>query len=143
MSQYSEHYKQLHDEALVELALRGELVPEAEVALREELRSRGISDLSSEFESRKVEAEAEERHRHQQLALRTKVLKWRTRFLYAMAVVVFIWGLVLYLNHDPLKSTEDGGLLLLGALLLALFAFVSHKATKAWHERVLFRRPPT
>ena len=142
MSQYSEHYKHLHDEALVDIALRGGLVPEAEAALHGELRSRGITDLCSEFESRKMEGEAEERHRQKQLSLRAKVLKWRTRFLYVMAAAIFLWGWVLYVNRDPLKSPEDGALLILGAPLMALFAFVSHRVTRAWNERVLFRKPP-
>ena len=75
MSHFSKHYKQLNDDALVDLALRGGLVAEAEQALRAELRSRGLSDLSEETESRNAEAASEERYRQEQLARRATILK--------------------------------------------------------------------
>ena len=57
-----------------------------------------------------------------------------------MAALAFAWGLALYLTFDPNKSSDDGGLLLVGSFMLALFAFVSRKAGKVWNEKVLFRR---
>ena len=142
MSQYADHYKHLHDEALIDIALRSELLPEAEAALRAELQSRGISDLSSHREVKEFELEAQDRLREQHLTHRAKVLKWRTRFLYVMSALSLAWGIALYVRHDPAKSPEDGGLFILGAPLLAVFGFLSHWASKAWDERVLYRKPP-
>lgn len=71
MSRFSDHYKQLHDEALIELSLRGGLVPEADRALRDELRSRGV--LGSDIEARTVNAE--KKPEHQRFAPRINVRK--------------------------------------------------------------------
>jgi len=63
MSQFAQHYAHLHDEELIELALRQELVPEASEALQAELARRGIGDLASHQAIRQREAIAEETHR--------------------------------------------------------------------------------
>ena len=44
--QFREHYRHLSDEELAHIALESELVPEAQQALAEELRARGLTDLS-------------------------------------------------------------------------------------------------
>jgi hypothetical protein len=142
MSHYQKHYQSLHDEALIDIALQADLVPEARSALQRELAARGITDLSRHAAVRGSQAESEERHRRQQVAFRTRVIMWRTRLLYGLAALAFIRGVLLFINFDPSKSTEDGGLLMLGAPLLALFAFASERLSKAWNEQVLLRRPP-
>lgn len=81
MSRFSDHYKQLHDEALIELSLRGGLVPEADKALRDELRSRGV--LGSDIESRTLNAE--KKPEHQRFVSRMNARKMHTRILGAMA----------------------------------------------------------
>jgi hypothetical protein len=45
--QFHEHYRQLTDDELARIALAGDLVPEADEALRFELSRRGLIDLSS------------------------------------------------------------------------------------------------
>lgn len=81
MSRFSDHYKQLHDEALIGLSLRGDLVPEAEKALHDELRSRGI--IGSDINSGTINAE--KKPGHQRFAPRMSARKMRTRILGAMA----------------------------------------------------------
>jgi hypothetical protein len=44
--QYREYYRHLADDELARIALESELVPEARQALTEELRNRGMTDLS-------------------------------------------------------------------------------------------------
>jgi hypothetical protein len=142
MSNYAEHFKIAHDDELIERALRGGLVEEAEVALQSELAARGIHDLSAHAKARDSELQAEEAHRNQQLATRAKGLALGTRLLYTMAALVFAFGVVLFVRHDPTKSTEDGGLVMLIGIAGALFAFVRHRLSKLWVEHVLLRRPP-
>lgn len=141
MSQFAQHYERLHDEALIELALRQELVPEATAALHAELQKRGIKDLSVHAQVLQREAVAEEAHRHQQISHRGKVTKWRTRFLYAMAAFCAGYGVFRILVPNLDRPGDDGGIMLVLGVGIFLFALVSSWLSRLWSERVLHRPP--
>ncbi|MEO6277949.1 hypothetical protein [Roseateles sp.] len=141
MSQFAQHYERLHDEALIELALRQELVPEATAALHAELQKRGINDLSAHAQVRQREAISEDAHRRQQISHRGKVTKWRTKFLYAMAVVCVGYGVFRILVPNVDRPGDDGGIMLVLGVGIYLFALLSSRLSRLWSERVLHRPP--
>lgn len=71
---FRERYAELDDETLASILLGGNLVPEAEKALKEELSKRGIDDVST-FRDPVVEMDRQ-RYREEMKALRA-MPRWR------------------------------------------------------------------
>lgn len=141
MSHFAEHYARLHDEDLIDLALRGELLPEAGEALRAELSKRGIQDLASHRAIRQREEAAAKVHRQGQIAHRAKFVGWRTKMLYAMASLMCGYGLFLLVYPNTARPGDDGGLMLVMGIALFIFAAVSSWLSNLWSRRVLHRPP--
>ena len=141
MSQFAQHYARLHDEELIELALRQELVPEASAALQAELARRGIGDLASHQAIRQREAIAEETHRQEQIARRAKVTSWRTKFLYAVSMLVCAYGVFRIFAPNAEQPGDDGGLMLVLGIAIFVLALISSWISRIWSERVLHRPP--
>jgi hypothetical protein len=141
MSQFRDHYSRLHDEALVELALRGGLTDEATADLLAELQSRGINDLSPYKAELERESRSEERHRQDQLAFRAKVVRWRTRAILAVGLASCAYGVFRLVVPNRMEPWDDGGIEFVVGIALIVFALVSARFSKWWSERVLLRKP--
>lgn len=142
MSQFRSHYQQLHDDELMELATTRELVPEAREALIAELARRGIGDLKGHRAIREVEAVAEESYRQGRISRQTRMVGWRTKFLFAMACFMCAFGVYRMQVGTVGDGGEDGGLFLILGIALFLFAAVAAWWSKFWYQHVLYRRPP-
>ncbi len=141
MSQFAQHYARLHDDDLIDLALRGDLIPEAGEALQAELTKRCIHDLASHWAIRQREEIALEAHRQGQIAHRAKVVGWRTKMLYAMASLMCAYGLFRLIYPNTERPGDDGGLMLVIGIAVFIFAVVSSWLSNLWSRRVLYRPP--
>lgn len=141
MSRYAAHYSTLHDDALIELALRDELLDEAKADLHAELKRRGITDLAAARAVRDGEATAEEDFRQRTLATRSRVIVWRTRMIYFFAAASIAYGVYRLVNPNAANPGDDGGIMILLGIGLLLFAVVSSAASRFLNARVLHRKP--
>jgi hypothetical protein len=142
MSPFRSHYQQLHDDELVEIATTRDLVPEAREAITVELAQRGIVDLRGQREIREVEAAAEESYRQAQLLRQTRMIGWRTKFLFAVSFLICVFGVYRIQVGIVGDGGEDGGLFLILGIAIFLFAAVTAWGSKFWYRHVLYRRPP-
>lgn len=143
MSSFNEYYARLHDDELIHLALTRELTPEAADALKTELQSRGISDLTSHEQLYRQEVQAEEIHRTKQLSTKRKIVRWRTWFLCLCAASMCARGVFLSSRPNPERPGEDGGLFIVLGVAVFLFAWATSFFSRLWSERVVHRKPPT
>lgn len=141
MAQFRDHYARLHDEALIDLALRGGLDEEAIADLTAELQSRGINDLSPYKAELERESRSEEQYRQEHLALRSKLVRWRTRVLLAIGFAACAYGVFRLLVPNRKEPWDDGGIELVVGVVVIVFALVSARISKWWNERVLLRKP--
>lgn len=141
-SPFAQHYAQLHDEDLIDLALTRELAPDAAAALKAELAARGLHDLSGHQRERESEARHEDAARQTDIARRQRVVRWRTGFIVVVAVLVLARGAWLMGAPNPAQPGDDGGLLLALGVALLGFAALSSWLSGLWMRQVLRRAPP-
>ena len=109
---FRERYSELDDETLAFTLLGGNLVPEAEQALKEELSDRGIDDVST-FRDPLVEQDWQ-RYREETKALRAMPLWRRISVLLSCFVVIGIAGqgillprYYVYEHYGPIVAVLD------------------------------------
>jgi hypothetical protein len=142
MSHFQQHYAQLHDDELVEIALNRELTPEATEALKAELARRGITDLSAQRASLQQERSAEVAHLGAKVARDHRRIAWRTRFLCVIAASSCAYGAYRLANPNPERPGDDGGLMLALGVAMFLFAGASSWLSRRWSQHVLHRGAP-
>ena len=140
MTDFKQHYSNLHNDELIELALSRQLVPEAQQALKEELKKRGINDLSSHKTAIVNEISAAENVRQKRLSHHRKVIGWRTKAFYVFGLISIIYGLYgMFIQSPP--NTDRFIFTLLGVVVV-IFAWFGSIIDKLWAKYVLYRIPP-
>ena len=91
LAHFQQHYADLRDEDLIQIALTRELVPDARKALAEELSKRGLNDLSSYKALMEKEAAAEEEVRQEHIAHRSRTSGWFTKYAYVTGLAAFLY----------------------------------------------------
>lgn len=141
MSHFTQHYAQLHDEDLIQLALKRELLPEALEALNAELKNRGIRDLSAYRAVLESEVINDEADRQAKISHQTNASRWGTRFSYGLSAFLCLEGA--YRFAVPSGNPGDNGL---GSFKLGISLFVITLAVSwlrhLWRKHVLYRRAP-
>ena len=138
--QFREHYGTLSDDELVHIALTRELVPDAAEALKTELVSRGILDLSTQREEMFREASAQEQMRQRDISHRTTISRNVTKFIYAFGVLMLAYGIFRIFVKDP--SGQDDTIMAVVGPAIIFCAWLRAKLAAVWYEKVLFRKPP-
>ena len=141
MAQFRDHYSRLHDEALIDLALRGSLSEEAVADLWAELKNRGIKDLAPYQAELERESHSQEQYRQEQLARRRTLVRWRTRVMLAIGLAASAYGVFRLVVPNRIEPWDDGGIELVVGIVIIVFALASARISIWWDERVLLRKP--
>ena len=139
VAHFQQHYNDLQDEELVQIALTRELVPEAQQALTEELSKRGINDLSKYKALMAQETEAEEDMRQKHIAHRSRTSGWFTKIAYAIGLVALLYGVFRAVFPSNTARGDEG--MIAGGLAIIFFAWLRARISKIWVENVLYRKP--
>lgn len=138
-SHFKAQYSRMSDDDLIEVALLPELMPQARLALDDELKLRGIENI----EDYRVEAEQQEQAannlRQQRNAESNTVRKGFFRFACVAASLVFSYGVYLRIFSTVRTDRNDGELLIMFGIALIPLAYVATWISHLWRTKVLYR----
>ena len=143
MSSFQEHYAELHDDVLIDLALTRELRPEAAQALQAELRKRGIHDLGAQAWALAEDQAAQETDRLERIRRKERAVGIGTKSGVAIALVLCALGIyrLVFPSSESARWWEGGTLIVLSTAVF-LFILATAWIKKLWIRHVLHRAPP-
>ena len=125
ISAFRDRYAAMSDGQLITVATRhaGSLVEEARLALDAEIKRRRL-DMDTHQKLVQKDIQALDQRREQRIAKERSDYRWKSWVVYGISLLLAAYGAYLEWNRVPYREQEDGGILILVALCLALFAAV-------------------
>jgi hypothetical protein len=139
-SRFKERYSELTDDELIQIAVDGDLLPEAQQALTDELSQRGV-DLSSRKLSVMQERAADDEELEKKISRVMHRSRTCKRLCYALALLMPLAAAASFYQHMELGISSPIGNLVFGLGAVVLIR-VQCWVSKMWSIHIILRKPP-